>query len=94
MNIDDKLRDFRMLLRAFRDYQSSLINEFRQVSDNTILDKKLRDLDSAYDEAMERLDKPSLKIATFGTTSSGKSTIVNALIGRKIAPMDTREMSG
>lgn len=29
-----------------------------------------------------------------GTTSSGKSTIVNALIGRKVAPMEAGEMSG
>nr|WP_277882630.1 dynamin family protein [Microcoleus sp. FACHB-68] len=29
-----------------------------------------------------------------GTTSSGKSTIVNALIGRKIAPIEAGEMSG
>ncbi|MFM6399993.1 dynamin family protein, partial [Planktothrix sp.] len=45
-------------------------------------------------EAVQRLKNPSFRIATLGTTSSGKSTIVNALIGRKIAPIEAGEMSG
>jgi len=48
----------------------------------------------AYEEAEARLNNPNLVIATLGTTSSGKSTIVNALIGRKIAPIEAKEMSG
>lgn len=48
---------------------------------------------NAYREANNRLDYPNLRIATIGTTSSGKSTIVNALIGRRIAPIEAGEMS-
>lgn len=48
----------------------------------------------AYEKARERLNNPTLFIATIGTTSSGKSTLVNALIGRKIAPIESKEMSG
>ncbi|MBW4499262.1 MAG: dynamin family protein [Scytonema hyalinum WJT4-NPBG1] len=51
------------------------------------------DFDKTYKEAVERLKKPSLSIAMIGTTSSGKSTIVNALIGRKIAPIEAQETS-
>ncbi|MBD2365387.1 dynamin family protein [Anabaena minutissima FACHB-250] len=47
-----------------------------------------------YLESCKRLDRPALSIATLGTTSSGKSTIVNALIGRRIAPIEASEMSG
>ena len=43
--------------------------------------------------ARERLANPVLRLATFGTTSSGKSTLVNALIGRRVAPMDAGELS-
>ena len=49
---------------------------------------------TAYQEALQRLENPSFRIATIGTTSSGKSTIVNALIGRRIAPIADGEMSG
>ena len=48
----------------------------------------------AHSEAVHRLDNPNLLIATIGTTSSGKSTIVNALIGCKVAPIEAGEMSG
>ncbi|MDW8363128.1 MAG: dynamin family protein [Myxococcales bacterium] len=47
----------------------------------------------AHEEATRRLAMPALSIATIGTTSSGKSTLVNALTGRRVAPMDAGEMS-
>jgi len=48
----------------------------------------------AHEEAQARLAEPTLSIATIGTTSSGKSTMVNALAGRRIAPIEAGEMSG
>lgn len=47
----------------------------------------------ACERALEELAHPALTLATVGTTSSGKSTLLNALIGRRLAPMDTHEMS-
>lgn len=41
----------------------------------------------------ERLVHPVLSLAFIGTTSAGKSTIVNALSGRKVAPMEKLETS-
>jgi len=58
-----------------------------------VLLEKLQAFRVVYEEAVARLQKPSFRIATIGTTSSGKSTIVNALIGRKIAPIEAQEMS-
>ena len=52
-----------------------------------------RKLRTAYQEADHRLAHPQLSIATIGTTSSGKSTLVNAITGRWLAPMETGEMS-
>jgi hypothetical protein len=46
-----------------------------------------------FKQAAEKLAYPALRIATIGTTSAGKSTLVNGLIGRKIAPMDAAELS-
>lgn len=48
---------------------------------------------AALRRAAERLKRPTFRIATFGTTSSGKSTIANALVGRRVAPMDAGELS-
>ncbi len=53
----------------------------------------LKRLDTAYQQSLERLKNPSLRISTIGTTSSGKSTLVNAMIGRRLAPIDSNEMS-
>lgn len=41
----------------------------------------------------ERLIHPILSLAFIGTTSAGKSTIVNALSGRRVAPMEKLETS-
>jgi len=51
------------------------------------------DVFTKIDRSQQRLEHPVLSIATVGTTSAGKSTIVNALIGRRIAPMHEKEMS-
>ncbi|MCB9526153.1 MAG: dynamin family protein, partial [Myxococcales bacterium] len=64
------------------------------VFDEPELRMYLDDFRHAYKEARTRLAEPTLSIATIGTTSSGKSTIINALVGRQIAPMDSDEMSG
>lgn len=45
------------------------------------------------DETLSRLKNPMITIATVGTTSSGKSTILNGFTGRDIAPCNIDEMS-
>ncbi|HEV7653288.1 MAG TPA: dynamin family protein [Mycobacteriales bacterium] len=42
------------------------------------------------DQVVSRLDGP-LQLAVAGRITSGKSTVVNALIGRRVAPTDVRE---
>lgn len=51
--------------------------EFKKVAGNTI----------------HKLEHPVLSIAMVGTTSAGKSTLVNAFLGRKVAPVEAKEMS-
>lgn len=43
--------------------------------------------------AIDKLENPQITIATVGTTTSGKSTILNAFTGRDIAPCNIDEMS-
>lgn len=45
------------------------------------------------DETISRLKTPMITIATVGTTTSGKSTILNGFTGRDIAPCNIDEMS-
>lgn len=50
-------------------------------------------LDREFRELGERLAKPVLRVAVFGTTSSAKSTLLNFLIGENLLPTDVGEKS-
>lgn len=73
---------------------ADLAQNHADVLDSANIQDSLLNFRQAYEESVARLAKPNFTIATIGTTSSGKSTIVNALIGRKIAPIEAGEMSG
>lgn len=50
-------------------------------------------LEGALAQLIDDLHNPTLTLATTGTTSSGKSTLVNFLCGAEIVPVATSEMS-
>jgi GTPase Era involved in 16S rRNA processing len=50
-------------------------------------------LERAIDNLVNELQNPTLTLATTGTTSSGKSTLVNLLCGAEIVPVAVSEMS-
>ena len=50
-------------------------------------------LAKATEKLLNELHHPTLAIATTGTTSSGKSTLVNLLCGAELAPVAVSEMS-
>ncbi|MEG4454348.1 dynamin family protein [Microcoleus sp. N9_A1] len=50
-------------------------------------------LDKALSTLVDQLRNPTLTLATTGTTSSGKSTLVNLLCGAEIVPVAVSEMS-
>ena len=62
-------------------------------SGNKILMQGFTAFFNAAEATIKRLENPVLSIAMVGTTSAGKSTIVNGLIGRRVAPMEKKEMS-
>ncbi len=94
LDIESKLNNTRNLLQELGNSVSNLVNSSPDVFDDPGIKSCLQDFLTVYQEAVQRLKNPSFRIATLGTTSSGKSTIVNALIGRKIAPIEAGEMSG
>lgn len=58
---------------------------------------EMQDLSTKLEEALSKLvdelNHPTLILATTGTTSSGKSTLVNLLCGAEIVPVAVSEMS-
>lgn len=64
-----------------------------QFEGNEDLQKEFASFFKLVTFTLERLKNPVLSIAMIGTTSAGKSTIVNALSGRRIAPMEIKETS-
>jgi GTPase SAR1 family protein len=89
----DLLRTTRELLSQLGTEVVSIANEYSDVFSDPTINEQLNRFRLAYEEAIANLDSPTFRIATIGTTSSGKSTIINALIGRKVAPMEADEMS-
>jgi hypothetical protein len=81
-------------LKQLGNAVADLAQNHADVLDSLTIQDSLFKFRKAYEESVARLNKPNFTIATIGTTSSGKSTIVNALIGRKIAPIEAGEMSG
>ena len=91
---EKKLNDARRYLTELGQSIDHLESSFPVIFNDPELQFRLDSFRQEYKEALSRLNAPTLSIATLGTTSSGKSTIVNALIGRRIAPMEAGEMSG
>lgn len=94
MDIKLKLSTAVALLKQLGNALSDLVNSSPDVFNDPAIASRLGDFRQTHETAIQRLTNPSLSIATLGTTSSGKSTIVNALMGRRIAPIEAGEMSG
>ena len=54
---------------------------------------ELKEIIARMDEVYADLQKPCLRLAFIGPTSSGKSTLLNGLIGQTIAPIEAKQMS-
>ena len=88
------LLDNRKKLKELGEAIEDLVIIYPEIFQDAGMKKRLEAFVQAHREAVCRLETPNLLIATIGTTSSGKSTIVNALIGCKVAPIEAGEMSG
>jgi len=94
MNNKEKLDIASSALNKMRLVVQEMYDKNKTVFDgNRTLSMEYKDIVSKIEDAIKQLRHPVLSLATIGTTSAGKSTIVNALAGRTIAPMNSKEMS-
>ncbi len=91
---NSKLEQVRNHLQQLGNEVANLAQNHADILASPNLQEALLKFRQAYEESVRRLESPNFTIATLGTTSSGKSTIVNALIGRRIAPIEAGETSG
>ena len=91
--VDELLQNVREAFVKFEQSTYHLASSHPSIFDDKDFSDEYQKLRLVFDEARSRLERPRLVVATFGTTSAGKSTIVNALVGRRIAPIENGEMS-
>jgi predicted GTPase len=93
MQHHNTLEDARNLIASIQENLNQIYAVAPTLNGNNVIHESLIRSAADFKQAAEKLAHPALRIATIGTTSAGKSTLVNGLIGRQIAPMDAGEMS-
>lgn len=88
--IKKTIQDIQTLVDDTKAFYTRFQNEIRF---DTGLNDSFKSFFEEAQETIKRLQNPYITIATVGTTSSGKSTILNGMIGRDLAPSDMDEMS-
>jgi hypothetical protein len=93
-SIDVQLRAATALIeRAQNDAERIIAIEPAKLLGHEFIRAYYGEFNERLEECKRRLQYPVFRIATLGTTTAGKSTFVNALIGRRIAPLSMAEMS-
>lgn len=87
--VENKARLLARYWDKFHIEISKLLPETYQPEMNELSEK----LENSLDNLVKELRNPTLTLATTGTTSSGKSTLVNLLCGAEIVPVAVAEMS-
>lgn len=85
--------DARAMILSLRDALGEANARFAALQPDDPAQVELGALVGRFEEVCEALRQPKIALATVGTTSAGKSTLLNALLGCKLAPMDADEMS-
>jgi predicted GTPase len=94
-SVKEEAKEFSVALQACCDriYNELPQNYEADADSEQQLPSLSSNLTQAIDSLCYRLENPTLILATTGTTSSGKSTLVNLLCGAKIMPVAVQEMS-
>jgi ribosome biogenesis GTPase A len=88
-DVKDKAK---ILNNSWNNFYSEISKHLPDTYQHELL--KLSDnLEIAINKLVDELRNPTLTLATTGTTSSGKSTLVNLLCGAEIVPVAVSEMS-
>ncbi|HCQ22284.1 MAG: GTPase [Aphanizomenon flos-aquae LD13] len=81
------------LLAQYWDNFHTEISQHLPESYQSEIQELSNNLEIALNQLIYELQNPTLTLATTGTTSSGKSTLVNLLCGAEIVPVAVSEMS-
>ncbi|WP_199291862.1 dynamin family protein [Aphanizomenon flos-aquae] len=81
------------LLAQYWDNFQTEISQHLPESYQSEIQELSNNLEKALNQLIYELQNPTLTLATTGTTSSGKSTLVNLLCGAEIVPVAVSEMS-
>jgi hypothetical protein len=84
--------DARQVIGALSEALSGLRSKLKESGDMKLVDASDKML-ARLGAGAKKLERPTITFASIGTTSSGKSTALNGIIGAKIAPMDANELS-
>lgn len=88
------LKDTIISVERLRENVQSFYDTYlREIRYDKRLNTCFKEFLKESDETLSRLKTPMITIATVGTTTSGKSTILNGFTGRDIAPCNIDEMS-
>lgn len=88
------LKDTIISVERLRENVQSFYDTYlREIRYDKRLNTCFKEFLKESDETLSRLKNPMITIATVGTTTSGKSTILNGFTGRDIAPCNIDEMS-
>lgn len=82
----------RHLAGSWENFKTSMIRHLPE-SYHSEIDELSNNLKTALEKLLDELRHPTLILATTGTTSSGKSTLVNFICGADIIPTAVSEMS-
>lgn len=82
----------KILAQYWSNFQTEIVKHLPDIYQPE-LQELSRKLEDALSTLIDELRYPTLILATTGTTSSGKSTLVNMLCGAEIVPVAVSEMS-
>jgi predicted GTPase len=82
----------KLLAQYWQNFQTEISQHLPETYQPEIQELSQK-LETALNQIIDELRHPTLTLATTGTTSSGKSTLVNLLCGAEIVPVAVSEMS-
>ena len=81
--------DWNNLEPCVKKLNSGLLELMKQISVMSSKDKRYPKTSEAFNTAFEHLEHPSYDIVVCGEVKKGKSSLLNAIIGQNILPVDT-----
>ena len=72
-----------------QNLQKSLQKEMQWVKEHSLANDKFPQLNATYDAALRFLDNPEYEVVVCGEVKKGKSSLLNAIIGKELLPVDS-----